>query len=439
MCHISAVTKSHRPYCSAGNGLNRSGTTTGIVAMKRVTKPLGVCLLLLATSFQAIASKTSDAYKKAMVAYENKKLDTAFDAITESILNSIRNKDALAAFPSIGNDAYAKINRDAVKAESEKNWDGLVVVYDRIMSMNTRTTEVVRMVNERYYGKRKNKIPDITDKIIALKTVDVSAKRKAAAEEAAAAHYEKAQTFVEQQNDRMAQREFTAALEFVPSYKDARELAAKHKDLADEKEAAILYDSASAQVEMTKLREAVTLFVKADSLKKGFRDARGLADRYKLEADSADAASHYEAAVQCMKKEQYKEAYDKLQMVNTFVPGFQDSQVLLKQCMDKLPPNAQQIQVAVSKSLAGSVPVSWVGNLMGGSNAKLSTIEVAKVGIYNGKLGYWPMKVHVVGSCALQDPFNPGKTVSFDKVGEFKFTRDDYGEWVAELADGMFQ
>lgn len=103
-------------------------------------------------------------------------------------------------------------------------------------------------------------------------------------------------------------------------------------------------------------------------------------------------------------------------------------------------PDGKEVMVAVTKCLQSDIPVSWTGNLMGGKNAVLKEVSVVKVGIYNEREQYWPMKVHVVGSCQLNDPFNKGKKVNFDKIGDFQFSKDDYGEWQAHLAGpGMFQ
>jgi hypothetical protein len=102
-------------------------------------------------------------------------------------------------------------------------------------------------------------------------------------------------------------------------------------------------------------------------------------------------------------------------------------------------PNNTQIEEAVKIELKNNIPVSWVGNLMGGSNAKLSTIEVIEFGNFNNEQKYWPVKIRVVGSAESNDPFNSGKVSQFDKVSEFRLSKDDYGKWKASLSGGMFQ
>lgn len=102
-------------------------------------------------------------------------------------------------------------------------------------------------------------------------------------------------------------------------------------------------------------------------------------------------------------------------------------------------PSATEIDEAVRAYLKREVPISWVGNLMGGENARVDLVEVAAMGIYNEQNKYWPMRLRCIGDCTLRDPFNPGRVVTFDRVGEFVLYKDDYGKWKAELKGGLFQ
>lgn len=102
-------------------------------------------------------------------------------------------------------------------------------------------------------------------------------------------------------------------------------------------------------------------------------------------------------------------------------------------------PTEEQINTAITTALKKEIPVSWVGNLMGGKLIALNDLQVVKIGIYNADRKYWPMKIRCVGTAALKDPFNQGKRVSFDKVGDFLLYRDDYGDWQANMRGSMFQ
>jgi len=102
-------------------------------------------------------------------------------------------------------------------------------------------------------------------------------------------------------------------------------------------------------------------------------------------------------------------------------------------------PSNSEIAVAVRSELQSDIPVSWVGNLMGGKNTTLSALEIKEWGTFNREQKYWPIKIRVAGIAELNDPFNQGKVARFDKIAEFRFTRDDYGKWRAILSGGMFQ
>lgn len=102
-------------------------------------------------------------------------------------------------------------------------------------------------------------------------------------------------------------------------------------------------------------------------------------------------------------------------------------------------PTYSEMEKAIKIQLQGYVPVSWVGNLMGGKNTKIKSIEIIEWGSFNSEQEYWPVQIRVAGSAELNDIFNRGKIRNFDKVGEFKFYQDEYGQWQTVLSGGMFQ
>ena len=113
--------------------------------------------------------------------------------------------------------------------------------------------------------------------------------------------------------------------------------------------------------------------------------------------------------------------------------------IIFSSCSVNTKPSKIDIIKAVTRNLQSNIPVSWVGNLLGGKKANIKTIEIVKIGIFNKENGYWPMKIRCVGSCELNDPFNQGKMIAFNRIGEFVLSKDDYGEWQADLRGGMFQ
>jgi len=126
-------------------------------------------------------------------------------------------------------------------------------------------------------------------------------------------------------------------------------------------------------------------------------------------------------------------------LILLYLPSFLLILLLTTACAQPEHPSEKELQDAVVRALGSNIPVSWVGNLMGGKNAKVEEIQVVRIGIYNQEKKYWPIKIRCIGHCQLNDPFNQDKYVSFDKVGDFILYRDDYGDWQAVLKGGMFQ
>lgn len=112
---------------------------------------------------------------------------------------------------------------------------------------------------------------------------------------------------------------------------------------------------------------------------------------------------------------------------------------ILGGCSKNEHPTKADIQSAVTKCLQHEIPISWTGNLMGGKKAQLNSLKIVRKGLYNKQKQYWPLKIHVKGVCKLNDPFNSGKQIAFDKIGDFILYRDDYSDWQASLKGGMFQ
>lgn len=111
--------------------------------------------------------------------------------------------------------------------------------------------------------------------------------------------------------------------------------------------------------------------------------------------------------------------------------------IIFTGCSSK--PSKSEIEAAVRSELQSEIPLSWVGDLLGGRNARISRIEIEQWGIFNEEQKYWPVRIRVVGSAELNNPFSQAKVKDFDKVAEFRFRRDDYGKWEASLSGGMFQ
>lgn len=97
-------------------------------------------------------------------------------------------------------------------------------------------------------------------------------------------------------------------------------------------------------------------------------------------------------------------------------------------------PTDQEVTSAIATALHKSVPLTWAGNLMGGSKGVVKSLSIQQWGTYNEQYKYWPVKVRVVGTCEVDNLFST-ETKSFDKVGDFKLKKDDYGKWIAEFVE----
>lgn len=104
---------------------------------------------------------------------------------------------------------------------------------------------------------------------------------------------------------------------------------------------------------------------------------------------------------------------------------------------DNKKPNEQNVNTAISNYLKKEVPVTWAGNLLGGSNGVASSITVMQWGNYNEQYKYWPVKVRVIGSCTVENLMGVKENKSFDKTGNFKIYVDDYGVWTAQYAESF--
>ena len=115
-----------------------------------------------------------------------------------------------------------------------------------------------------------------------------------------------------------------------------------------------------------------------------------------------------------------------IEKLNTSTPATLSNQTAIN------PPSNYDIESAITEILKKKVPVKWSGSLMGGRNAKVRSIEIISIGVYNNRVGYWPVKALVNGTCEAQF-IGETKLNSFNEVGNFKIYKDDYGSWKADI------
>lgn len=345
-----------------------------------------------------------------------------------------------------------KYYKEAEHAFGSENYSGAIDIYKQALQHNNPYKDCKDKIAESYYRiatklLAQEKLRDaVLNFMYADNAVDgykdartlVNKYKAVADEKDADRHYREGVDLATAQKYRDAANEFKSATSFVPVYKDAKELMSKYKTMADEKDAQTHYNKAVELAKADNFRTASEEFQTVTSFVADFKDAKSLASKYKNMADEKDALDHYEKGKMFMSQNDFQSAEKEFISSNNYIQGYKDALALAEKAKNAMP-NESQMASAVERALGQEIPVSWVGNLMGGRGAKLSTVEVVRIGIYNDRQRYWPMQIHVIGRCLLNDPFNQNKVVSFDKVGDFAFYRDDYGTWQASMQGGMFQ
>ncbi|MDY0341962.1 MAG: hypothetical protein RBR28_00190 [Lentimicrobium sp.] len=372
---------------------------------KKIKRPLEMPIIDIDTKLSiAINNAAEEHYLKAEVFFKKGEYETAI-------------KEYTSAF------TYSESYKDSREKTSESYYN---------IAQNLVSKEKYRDASKKFMSA-----DDITGNYKNAKTL--ASKYEAMADEKdAQICYDKGTAFVNTDNFRDASIQFNKAVSFMPNFKDAQALATKYKTIADENDAQICYNKGKTLVNVGNFRDAVIQFNKAVSFVSNFKDAKALATKYKNMADEKDAQAHYEKGQALMNQNEFKGAEKEFLSANNYVKGYKDALLLAEKARSAMP-NEAQIASAVTAALQEGIPVSWVGNLLGGSNAKLNSIKVEKIGIYNDRERYWPMQIRVIGSCLLNDPFNQGKEVSFDNIGDFILFKDDYGEWKAKMKGGMIR
>ena len=98
-------------------------------------------------------------------------------------------------------------------------------------------------------------------------------------------------------------------------------------------------------------------------------------------------------------------------------------------------PSNDEVTAAVRKSLEQNVPSSLSRFMLGGRDAKIDHIRVVKTGSkQKGLFGeeYWPVMVHVKGSCTTAIGGVSLERRHFDKEVKFLLTKDDFGKYQAQ-------
>jgi hypothetical protein len=101
-------------------------------------------------------------------------------------------------------------------------------------------------------------------------------------------------------------------------------------------------------------------------------------------------------------------------------------------------PSSSDVKNGVSYYLThGGLPLSWCGSMLGGTLSKIDLVEIAEKGAYNADEKYWPYRIHVKGTILQGQLLARPRPISFDRIGEFRFHKDDYGKYQLEMPGEM--
>jgi len=95
-------------------------------------------------------------------------------------------------------------------------------------------------------------------------------------------------------------------------------------------------------------------------------------------------------------------------------------------------PSKEKVIATIKTQLEQKFPSSWSEGLLNGKNAKVDSIKIIQFGNFNDNGQYWPVKAKVWGTYVV-DYLVKSETKTFNKVGDFKLYKDDYGIWQASL------
>lgn len=71
--------------------------------------------------------------------------------------------------------------------------------------------------------------------------------------------------------------------------------------------------------------------------------------------------------------------------------------------------------------------------LIDGNSIEIKSIEIKQWGIYNKDEKYWPCKIRIIGSATVTGRRLKPQKKHFDAVVNFRFSKEDYGNWELEF------
>jgi len=95
-------------------------------------------------------------------------------------------------------------------------------------------------------------------------------------------------------------------------------------------------------------------------------------------------------------------------------------------------PKDEKVIVAIKAEVENNFPSSWSDGLLNGKHAKVDSIKIIKFGEYKEIGKYWPVKAKIWGTYDV-DYLVKSESKKFNKIGDFKLFKDDYGDLQVKL------
>lgn len=232
---------------------------------------------------------------------------------------------------------------------------------------------------------------------------------------------------------RAAATAFASADAFIRGFKDAHQLAMKYRVIADREDALANYLQGEQLAETHHYRDAAAAFTAALGFVPDFRDATQRAAHYTELANREDARRYYREGERLMDRQEFEQAAIAFDRADRFVPGFRHAGAMAERARSYIAPEFFELRRLVQKSVDRGIPLSWLRDVHHGyaEDVKISNIRIIRQGRFNGIHEYWPYRLQVTGVCDLEAAKGNEQKLAFDTVVDYRVFRDDFGEWRA--------
>lgn len=302
--------------------------------IRRVMMMALVACVSFGVSSDLNAGIFSDEFRDARKAYQNGEHDEALHLLIIKLRKDNDHQNAIALFKTVLPLVVDKHRAAAEESAKAKDWATAIREYDVLTKISSDLSSIAPVERSKVDGKKVARPVELPD-------IDVRAQRAAATDNAAEMHYQKGVTYAGSAGSaERAATEFSAALRYVPDYKDSRQLAA----------ACLYRDGASLAKTLGRSDNAIALFDAAERYVPNYKDSRQLA-----------AESLYRDGTDLIARKDFKNAVAKLRRIENYVPGFKDSATLAEKAKQAA---IQRVAVMPFNNLSGKDQFGDVGQIM---------------------------------------------------------------------------